>query len=332
MKRALAARVLAATGLRPLLSRVAGWSGVLGLNYHRIGAAGDTLYDRGLWSATAEAFDAQVGWLKTYARVIAPDDLPAALARRSGRYVLITFDDGYRDNYTEALPVLKRHGVPATFFVTTGFIDRPRLPWWDEIAWMVRTSRKAAVELPAWLPAPVAFDEPDRERAVRALLRAYKGMPAESTGGYLDAVGTATGTGRHGDAGTADLWMTWDMIRELRAAGMAVGGHTVDHPVLARLPREGQQAEIAGCGRRLAEELGEPMRYFSYPVGGPAAFDRDTRDCLREAGVRVAFSYYGGYRTFDDWDDYDIRRVAVESYTTLNWFKALVSLPRLFAA
>jgi peptidoglycan/xylan/chitin deacetylase (PgdA/CDA1 family) len=156
-------------------------------------------------------------------------------------------------------------------------------------------------------------------------------MPAESTGGYLDAVGAATGTGRHGDAGAADLWMTWDMVRELRAAGMAVGGHTVHHPILARLPREAQREEVAGCGRRLAEELGEPMRYFSYPVGGPDAFDADTRDCLREAGVRFAFSYYGGFRAFDDWDDYDVRRVAVESYTTLDWFKALVALPRIFA-
>jgi peptidoglycan/xylan/chitin deacetylase (PgdA/CDA1 family) len=332
MKRALAARVLAATGLRSLLSRVAGWSGVLGLNYHRIGAAGDTPYDRGLWSATPETFDAQVGWLKSHARVIGPDELPAALARRAGRHVLITFDDGYRDNYTEALPVLRRHGVPATFFIATGFIDRPRLPWWDEIAWMVRTSRKSAVELPAWLPAPVVFDEPDRERALRALLRVYKDRPAASTGNYLDVVGAATGTGRHDQAGAADLWMTWDMIRELRAAGMAVGGHTVSHPVLARLSRDGQREEIAGCGRRLAEELGEPMRYFSYPVGGPAAFDDDTRACLREAGVRFAFSYYGGFRTFDGWDDYDVRRVAVESDTTLDWFKALVSLPRIFAA
>src|SRR5262245_45583277 len=133
MKRQLAARILGATGLRYVLSRVARWSGVLGLNYHRIGEAGRSVYDRGLWSATADDFDAQVGWLKSHFDIIRPDDLPAALAARRGRHVLITFDDGYRDNYADAFPVLKRHGVPATFFITTGFIDDARLSWWDEI-------------------------------------------------------------------------------------------------------------------------------------------------------------------------------------------------------
>ena len=320
MKEKLLARVLGATGLRGLLSRLARWSGVLGLNYHRIGEAGRSVYDRALWSATADGFDAQVGWLKSRADVIRPDDLPAALAARTGRYVLITFDDGYRDNYTAALPVLRRHGVPATFFIAAGFIDAPHVPWWDEIAWMVRTSRKAGVELPAWLPAPVPFDEPDRQRAVITLLRGYRALPAASTDAYLRAVGEAAGTGRH-PSGAEGLWMSWDMIREMRAAGMAVGGHTVNHPVLARMSREAQRHEVAGCGRRLEAELGEPMRSFSYPVGGPDAFNEDTRACLREAGVRYGFSYYGGFRTFDDWDDLDVRRVPVESDTTLDCFK-----------
>ena len=329
MKKKLLARLLGATGLRPLLSRVAGWSGVLCLNYHRIGEAGRSAYDHGLWSATAEAFDDQVGWLKSCFDVIRPEDLPTALAGRKGRYVLITFDDGYRDNYTAAFPVLKRHAVPATFFVSTGFIDAPRLPWWDEIAWMVRTSRKAAVELPAWLPAPVPFDEPDRGRAMYAVLCTYKSLSPASAEEFLRAVGDAAGTGRHPGAGAADLWMTWDMLREMRAAGMSVGGHTVNHPILIRMSREEQLPEIDGCGRRLADELGGPMRSFSYPNGD---FNEDTRACLREVGVRFAFGYRGGFRTFDDWDDLDVRRMAVESHITLDWFKAMVSLPRTFAA
>jgi peptidoglycan/xylan/chitin deacetylase (PgdA/CDA1 family) len=330
MKRLLAARILGATGLRAVLSRVVRWSGVLGLNYHRIGVAGRSPFDWGLWSAAVDEFDAQVRWLKSRFDVIGADDLPDALARRRGRHVLVTFDDGYRDNYTAAFPVLKRHRVPATFFIATGFIDRPRLAWWDEIAWMARTSQKAEIDLRPWLPAPVSFDEPDRERAVRALLVGYKALPAAATDDYLGALGEAAGTGRCDPSAAAGMWMTWDMIREMRAAGMSVGGHTVNHPVLAQMPRAAQLEEIVGCGRRLEAELREPMRSFSYPVGYPAAFNADTRDCLREAGVRFAFSYYGGVRSFDEWDDYDIRRLAVESYTTRDWFKAMVALPHVF--
>jgi peptidoglycan/xylan/chitin deacetylase (PgdA/CDA1 family) len=330
MKTRFASRFLAATGLRPLLGRAMRWSGVLVLNYHRIGDGSRAVYDRGLWSATQDEFDAQVGWLKAHFDVVAPVDLPDILARRTGRCVLITFDDGYRDNYTAALPVLRRHRVPATFFVATGFLDEPRLPWWDEIAWAVRTSRTAAVELPGWLPSPVVFDEPDREGAVRTLLRAYKRTPAASTGDYLRAVREATGTAGCDPKVADDLWMTWDMIREMRTAGMTIGGHTVHHQILALMPRQGQREEIAGCARRLADELGEPMRYFSYPVGGPGAFNADTRACLREQGVHLAFSYYGGFRRFDDWDEFDVRRISVESDMALHFVQSRVELPQLF--
>jgi len=100
--------------------------------------------------------------------------------------------------------------------------------------------------------------------------------------------------------------------------------------VLARLPQPAQRDEIVACGRRLAEELGEPMRYFSYPVGGLDAFDAGTRACLRDTGVHYAFSYYGGYRTFDDWDDMDVRRIAIESELKRRALRAIATLPWLF--
>jgi peptidoglycan/xylan/chitin deacetylase (PgdA/CDA1 family) len=331
MKTAIFAQILARTGFRSLLGRAAPWSGILVLNYHRIGSAAGSPFDHGLWSADEAAFDAQVKFLKGACDVVSPDDLPDILSRRKGRYVLVTFDDGYRDNYTAAFPILKRHGVPATFFLATGFLDHPRLPWWDEIAWMVRTCPRDRIEVRPWVAEPVVFDPPERERAVRTLLRTYKSIPSERTPDFLAAVRLATGSGSFDHAAAKDLWMTWDMVREMRAAGMAIGGHTVNHPILGTMPPDRQWEEISTCGERLAAELGEPMNLFSYPVGNRGAFNDDTRACLRRAGVRYAFSYCGGFRRFDEWDDYDIRRVAVETYLTGDWFRAIVTLPRLFA-
>jgi peptidoglycan/xylan/chitin deacetylase (PgdA/CDA1 family) len=331
MKKAIATRLLSQSGLRSLLGWTLRWSGVVVLNYHRVGDGNASTFDRGLWSADAKAFADQIRFCKSHLEMITPDDLPRALASGRGRYGLITFDDGYRDNYEVAFPILKTEGVPATFFITTGFIDAPRVAWWDEIAWMVRTSRRQSVELPGRIPQSVSFDDPDREQAVRTLLRAYKAMPADATDSYLDAVADAAASGRCGAEAGKNLWMNWDMVREMYAAGMRVGGHTVTHPVLARSSRERQRDEIMGCGNRLAEEIGEPMRYFSYPVGGQDAFDAVTRDTLREAGVRYSFSYYGGFRRFSDWDDYDVRRVPVETYLTTHWFRSIVSMPGVFA-
>lgn len=332
MKRELLSRILDRTGLGRLLGRVRRWSGVMALNYHRIGSGNQSPLDRELWSATPDEFDAQVGWLCKHFDVIGPDDLPGVLARGTGRNVLITFDDGYRDNYTEAFPVLKRHRTTATFFIATGFIDRPRLPWWDEIAWIVRTCRNEFIEVPGWVPTRVVFDEPDREGAVKTLLRVYKRLPSDSTAAYLQAVRAATGAAPCSPKMIDDLWMTWDMIREMRVAGMTIGGHTATHPILARMPREDQRDEIAECARRLGEELSEPMRYFSYPVGGLTAFNADTRSCLKELGVSYAFSYCGGLRSFSDWDDHDIRRIAIESHMPLHLVRSTIILPHLFRA
>jgi peptidoglycan/xylan/chitin deacetylase (PgdA/CDA1 family) len=125
--------------------------------------------------------------------------------------------------------------------------------------------------------------------------------------------------------------MTWYMVREMRAAGMMIGGHTVSHPILAQVSAEEQWAEISQCGRRLQDELGQPMRYFSYPVGdGPGYFDDTSRNCLRKCGVDYAFSHYGGISGFDDWDDLDIRRIPVEREMSFDYFRTMATLPRLY--
>lgn len=331
MKRTYLTELLGITGVREILSRVGPWSGVLGFNYHRIGCGSGSVFDRGLWSADEEAFDFQVRYLKSQADVISPADLPEVMRSKRGRYVLITFDDGYVDNYTAALPILKRNGVQATFFVATGFIDNPHLPWWDEIAWIVRSSKLDRLVLAPWIKDPVVLEEPDREKAVRTILRAFKAMPSRSTEPFVDDLAAAAGTGRF-TAGDAPLvWLTWPMLREMRDAGMTIGGHTVTHPVLSQMSASQQWEEIDTCGKRLAAELGEPMRYFSYPVGGRDSFNQDTRDCLRRAGVRYAFSYYGGLCRFSHQDDFDIPRTIIEPYVDGSWFRSIVSLPRYFA-
>lgn len=330
MKREWAARTFGASGLRSLASRLSPWSGIVGLNYHRIGVPASSPFDHGLWSADAETFDHQVAWLKSGYDVICPRDLPSALQSRKGRYVLLTFDDGYRDNYTQAFPVLSRHGIPATFFITTGFLDNPRLAWWDEMAWMIRTCRRDQIDLRPWIGEPIQFVDPTRERGVRTVLAAYKSLPGNQTWEFLDALAAAAGTGRFPSKDACDVWMTWEMIREMHNAGMEIGGHTVNHPILSRLPAKEQLREIRDSVHRLRTELGGPVHSFSYPNGDRGSFNDDTRASLRSVGIESAFSYYGGYRTFDQWDPLDIRRYSVESNMSLSLFKGMVAIPRLF--
>lgn len=336
-RRDRAAAVLA----MPLVSRIArrtpGWRGVLVLNYHRVGEHEGQPWDHTLWSASAEAFEEHLAMLARDAEVIGPEEVEPAIAGcRRGRRVMLTFDDGYRDNFELAYPLLRRHRLSATFFLATGFLDRPVIPWWDEIAWMVRNARTETFDVEALLSAPetlassdsIDLDEPDA--AIATLVAYYKRLPASRTASFLDRVAEATGSGRC-PLDASELWMTWEMAREMRAGGMTIGGHTVSHPVLSSIPGERQREEIEVCGRRLQQELGEPMWWFAYPVGSPDTFTDETRELLREQGVRLAFSFYGGHGRFARWDPLDVPRVHVGRSLGPQTMRAMVLLPSLFA-
>ncbi len=329
MKRRTLARILNTTGTRPLLAACLPSRGILGLNYHRIGDGSRSNLDRGLWSASQEAFDRQLRYLKRHADVISPGDIDDARKDRRNLHVLITFDDGYLDNYELAYAALRHNDLPATFFIATGFIDRPRLPWWDEIASLVRGMHRGTLDLGEWLSPPLRIDDATREDAIRSLLATYKSLPDARASAFLATLRTIAGGRARG--GSEDLWMTWDMLREMAANGMTIGGHTINHAILSGLDEDEQWLEISGCAARLEHELGQRMRCFAYPVGGRSTFNAASRRCLERLGVRHAFSYYGGYTDANaDMDRYDIPRTPIEPYIDDDWFRAIVQLPQVF--
>ena len=322
----------ALAGARPLswLLRLPLWHGTLVLGYHRVLPDGaDTPLDRGVVSATRSGFAEQLRVLARHFEVVDASALDAPPARPSRR-VLLTFDDGYRDNHDVVLPLLREHGLPATFFLTTGLLDDPRVPWWDELAWMVRTSPRPVLEADEWLPAAVPL-EGDRRTAAAALTARYKSLPVERTEAFVEHCGRVTGSGRCPDSLAEGLWMTWDMAAALRDAGMGIGGHTVTHPVLARAGAERQEAEIEGCRQRLEERLGIAMTLFAHPVGLPDAFDGTTRRLLRTAGVRYAFSLHGGMLSAAPADPLDVPRASVGVGAGSRGWQAALALPGRFA-
>jgi peptidoglycan/xylan/chitin deacetylase (PgdA/CDA1 family) len=323
------AGVLDFAPLRGLLARIPTWKGVLVLNYHRIGDPEGQPWDPALWSVTAEQFDDQLAVLSREADVIGPQDLAAVTGK--GRHVMLTFDDGYRDNYELAFPLLQSHGLTATFFLATGFLDEPHVAWWDEIAWMTRRASNAEVPAGEWLDDSVRLQDGASDSAGAQLVAVYKRLPEERTEPYLRFLADATGAGRCGPREAAEMWMTWDMAREMRDAGMTLGGHTVTHPLLGNISPARQEEEITTCARRLREELGEPMRWFAYPVGSPDAFTSTTKDILRREGVEHAFSFYGGYVAGTLTDPFDFPRIHVGPVMDRVRLRATLRLPQLFA-
>lgn len=310
----LIAAGLNSSRLSALATSGARWEGIVVVNYHRIGDGATCPFDRVAFSVTADQFERQVSCVAKHFEVVGPHDLIEELPRGAGRRIMLTLDDGYRDNYSVAFPILKQHGVQATFFVTTGYLDCPQVAWWDEIAWMVRACPSAVLPSGQWLKTPVTVDAVDREPAISELLTRYKqlsGYPRE----YLMFLAESTGSGRCPAGLTENMWMTWDMVRELDAAGMSIGAHTVNHPILGRLSPEDQDAEIGESKRRIEAELGHPVSPFAYPDGSLGAFDEVSRAAVERHGFQLGFSFYGGVNCPATWNRFDIRRTRGSAIT-----------------
>ncbi len=330
-KRALVAGGLRFSGVGALLRRFAPWRGVLVLSYHRIGEASKLDTARSLVSATAKTLDQQLRFLTRHCEVIDPADLGPQLLTQRGRRVLITFDDGYRDLYETAHPVLQANRVRAAMFLCSGFIDGFADAWWDEVAWILHHSPLRVLPAGPWSTQPLALDEQNIEHSIFMATRRCWELSPQETAQLLAELATVSGAGRRPTDDSAEDWITWEMARALSAAGHQIGAHTVNHLILAKLSRERQHAEIAGSADRIAAELGERPRWFAYPVGVPGVFDEHSRAAAAKAGIELAFSNYGGFVTEDSFFALDVKRTSAEMLRTPTLFAATVTLPALFA-
>jgi peptidoglycan/xylan/chitin deacetylase (PgdA/CDA1 family) len=202
------------------------------------------------------------------------------------RAVSVTFDDGYRDNESVALPILRRHGIPATFFVATGFLDGGRM-WNDSIIEAVRIADGDALDLRGeGLGDFAAAAGTDRCGAVAGLIAALKYLPPDERAVKVDRI-----VARVGKPLPDDLMMTSEQVRGLASAGMEIGAHTVGHPILKGLADEAARWEVGHSREELAGIAGRPIELFAYPNGRPGLdYTRRDVDIVRGAGFRAAVS------------------------------------------
>jgi peptidoglycan/xylan/chitin deacetylase (PgdA/CDA1 family) len=334
-KRELLARALGSRLLRPLLvpmGRALMPRGLLTLTYHRV-CDFDTL-DQSVVSASVDEFRWQLRFLRDHLRILSGDEV---LQLVRGDLVLrepglcITFDDGYADNL-EAGRVLAEHGVPAIFFVTTGFIGTDTITHWDRLAYAVKRTDASALELPPIGGRNVlSVSIRPRDRAAQELRDLYFELDPSVQEAFVTAVETAAGAAARDERRARAPFMRWDDVRALRDLGHSIGAHTHSHTILTKLPLEAQRRELRTSRDVIARELGAPPRLLAYPNGRTWTFSADTKEAARAAGFEAAFSFYGGRNAPVGFDAYDLRRVAVSPAESRELFAARVTLPQLLA-
>jgi peptidoglycan/xylan/chitin deacetylase (PgdA/CDA1 family) len=183
----------------------------------------------------------------------------AELPKRS---VVVTFDDGYADNYEVAMPILNHFAVPATFYVAVDCVENRRLPWPSRLRFAFRRTKLTTWTDPLGKPwgliAPLS-----REEAFLAacdLCCQLSGKPQE---GFVNGIEQALLTSLSGESGP--FMMSYDELRGLNRHGHTVGSHTMTHPNMAYLKEEEAQHELAESKQRLESELHAPIKHFSYP-------------------------------------------------------------------
>jgi peptidoglycan/xylan/chitin deacetylase (PgdA/CDA1 family) len=275
--------------MRPLLSLLspAGPQGRLSvLIFHRVLPAPDPLFPE---EVDAVRFDAICGWLRRWFHVMPLPEAVRGLAEGGlpARAAAITFDDGYADNHDVALPILQRHELNATFFIATGFLDGGVM-WNDQVIESIRLTVQPQLDLGACglpgLGAMALSDAASRRRAIDAVLGAAKYLPLAERAAAVQRLVAASGV-----AVPRDLMLSTEQLQAMHAAGMTIGAHTVNHPILARLDRPAATHEIRLSKAGLEAMLQERIGLFAYPNGRPERdYGPDAVRAVREAGFDAA--------------------------------------------
>jgi peptidoglycan/xylan/chitin deacetylase (PgdA/CDA1 family) len=253
----------------------------------------------------ARRFNEVCGWIKSWFNVLPLDQAVARMANGSlpARAACITFDDGYADNFHVALPILQRHGLTATFFIATNFVDGGCM-WNDSVVESVRNSKCTVLDLSCLgLGCHATESVGEKRRTIAHLIPKIKYLPAAHR--VLATAQIAQLAQAHSPR---DLMMRSSELVALRRAGMQIGAHTESHPILALLDGEQARREIQGSKHFLERVLGERVGLFAYPNGKPGEdYTPLTVDVVRSLDFDAAFSTAWGTTSTGD-DPFQVRR------------------------
>lgn len=294
---------------RPYVERSARRGAGLILFYHRIAQPAK---DPWRIAVSAATFDRHLRLLTDEFHVLPLAELVGA-ARRGRippRAVAITFDDGYFDNLDRALPLLEAHGVPATVYIATGYVDSRKPFWWDELQQLLsgpgeRPGRLDLTMGGTRIVAPMGTAA-ERERALMETVHpVLRHSPAEANGRWLELLREWAGPAAAAEVSAADLgrpMSSEELARLALSEVVELGAHTANHPSLLTLSGAEQRLEVELSRTFLTERTGRPPVSFSFPFGDNSARSRRiVRSCGFDhaVGVREALPLTAAARRFE---------------------------------
>jgi Predicted xylanase/chitin deacetylase len=242
------------------------------LMYHRVTnmlGRSDAPYN----AVSIDNFDKQMSRLASEYNVITLDDLCSCfpdLTPLPENSAIITFDDGFRDNYLNAFPILKKYKLKATIYVCSGTVDNGKRLWFDRISLILNSSkvRRFSFNGEDFDFAPDGFSVHYR---IHEMMKDYSPEQVNKSIEELAASVRVDESSLESIEGSGML--SWDELRRMQESGITIGAHTVSHPILSHLDDDVLEYEMLMCQRVLENNLGRSVRHFSYPNGTPSDYD-----------------------------------------------------------
>lgn len=318
--------------LRPVVRRI-GTKRLVVLAYHRINDEPDASYpfQEDTVSATPEMFRQQLAFLKRYCFVTTFKELAHLVAANEtipDNTVIITFDDGYRDNYDIALPILSEFKLPAVVYVVTENIDSGQPFWFDILSYALIHAPNGRLSV---LDGQHTFDISNENR--KLLRRSFGDLVRTlDDQARVQAIRELVDFSKCRDELEAHerMVLTWPEVTEMHCAGIEIGSHTVTHPFLSLLSDEQLKSELMDSKCRIESVIGSPVFSLSYPTGGRAYYDERTLKLASACGYRFAVSYEHNALPYSHDARFEIPRIHIELDVGQELFEAYTMMPNLF--
>lgn len=296
------------------------------LMYHRVLPAAERQHSFSSDAIIVEpaTFARHLVFLRRHFRVLSPEDFSERLAQRSAfpdASCLVTFDDGWIDNYTHALPLLARHAIPAVIFLPTEFVGKPHGFWQEQLGRaLYRLYQRYQFEPSILARAPDApilasvFRGPAgcAKRRISDYVRTLKARPEREVAQLRETVDGLLASADAAPSAQPDRFLGWDEARSMLRAGVRFGSHACTHRMLPRLSDDELQRELVDSKQQIERMLGRPVPLVAFPNGD---FDSRATDAARRAGYIAAFTTRPGPVGNHD-DPYTLRRINIHERAT----------------
>lgn len=325
--KAMAWRVLAGVYVASGLSRIRHRGRVVILTYHRVVSdhmVRDEYIQPGMY-VRGQSFETHIAYLRKRFAIVSLDELldlwQTNRLQNDQSYCVITFDDGWKDNYEFAFPVLMKYRTPATIFLATDFIGTDRWFWPDQMMLLLENGRQQTTS-------------PAGRKAVSAVLaetigvtlsaedgifrRVESGAPIDPDGvievckgvevGRVHQIIDRLGRALHMDLPTHRVLLNWDEVREMAGKGVTFGSHSVSHRIMTQIPLSDVKMELIDSRKTMLEQGIKPVPVFCYPNGN---FDRNIQELVRESGYRAAVGCEVGLEPDRPNDLFALKRISV---------------------